>query len=256
MELNRFDQEIKNKLDKRAIAPSPDSWDTLSRRLNVQVEKRNNRSYWWLGLAASIVGVLFVVNQFRDKEQNVVDSPKVVVAPNDDLNVENVKSEKQYNITEKTSGIEQAEISDEYEANEKSNFKEHLSLRNSDRVVAETSKGKTTRLKEEKPISGIAATEEELTFEEQKIQDVVAQVQALKDENMLVTEADLDALLISAQKEITLNKLTQGVEGRVDANALLESVEQELDQSFRSKVLEAIKTSYNSVKTAIATRNE
>jgi len=40
------------------------------------------------------------------------------------------------------------------------------------------------------------------------------------------------------------------------ANALLESVEQELDQSFRSKVLEAIKTSYNSVKTAIATRNE
>ena len=256
MEPNRFDQEIKNKLDKRVIAPSRDAWDTLSKRLDVQVERRNNRSYWWLGLAASIVGVLFVVNQFRDKEQNVVDSPKVVVAPNDDLNVENVKSEKQYNITEKTSGIEQAEISDEYEAIEKPNFKEDLSLRNSDRAVAETSKGKTTELTEGKPISGITASEEVLTFEEQKIEDVVAQVQALKDENMVVSEADLDALLISAQKEITLNKLAQEAEGRVDANALLESVEQELDQSFRGKVLEAIKTSYNSVKTAIATRNE
>ena len=49
MEPNRFDQEIKNKLDKRVIAPSSDAWDTLSKRLDVQVEKRNNRSYWWLG---------------------------------------------------------------------------------------------------------------------------------------------------------------------------------------------------------------
>ena len=256
MEPNRFDQEIKNKLDKRVIAPSVDAWDTLSKCLDVQVEKRNNRSYWWLGLAASMVGFLFVVNQFRDKEQNVVDSPKVVVTPNDDLNVESVKSEKQYNITEQAAGIEQTEISDEYEAKGKSNFKEDLSLRNSDRVVAETSKGKTIGLAEEKPISGIAVSEEELTFEEQKIQDVVAQVQALKDENVVVSEADLNALLISAQKEITLNKLDQEVEGKVDAYALLESVEQELDQSFRSKVLEAIRTSYNSVKTAIATRNE
>lgn len=256
MEPNRFDQEIKNKLDKRVIAHSSDAWDTLSKRLDVQVEKSNNRSYWWLGLAASIIGVLFVVNQFRDKEQNVVDSPKVVVAPNNHLNVESVKSEKQYNIIEKATGIGQAEISDEYEAIEKPNFKEDLSLRNSDRAVAETSKGKTTELTEEKPISGITASEEVLTFEEQKIEDVVAQVQALKDENMVVSEAHLDALLISAQKEITLNKLAQETEGRVDANALLESVEQELDQSFRGKVLEAIKTSYNSVKTAIATRNE
>ena len=42
----------------------------------------------------------------------------------------------------------------------------------------------------------------------------------------------------------------------VDAEALLENVEAELDQSFRNKVFEAIKSSYNSVKTAVAQRND
>ena len=85
---------------------------------------------------------------------------------------------------------------------------------------------------------------------------MVAQVQALKNENKVVTEADINALLVEAQKEIALNRLSQQTSGFVDANALLESVEQELDQSFRAKVFEAIKTSYNTVKTAVAQRNE
>lgn len=251
MEPNRLDQEIKNKLDKRVISPSSNSWETLSNRLDTQVEKRNNKGYWWFGLAASVVGVLLVVTPFNDKGQNVEESPKVVAAPIDDLKIETVNTGRAYNVLEREDVIEKSEVFNDSKNLEKPILKENISFNNSNSTVAKTPKRNENSVTEVKGVD-----EQELTFEEQKIQEVVAQVQALKDEKRVVTEADLDALLISAQNEIALNKFALEVNGRVDANALLESVEQELDQSFRSKVLKAIKTSYNSVKTAIATRNE
>ena len=95
-----------------------------------------------------------------------------------------------------------------------------------------------------------------MTFEEQKIQDVVALVQSMKDGNKVITDSDINALLEEAQKEIKLNRLYNETNGVVDANALLQDVEAELNQSFRSKVFEALKSSYNSVKTAVAQRND
>ena len=95
----------------------------------------------------------------------------------------------------------------------------------------------------------------ELSFEEQQIKDVVAKVEAMKNNNESVSEDDIDALLMQAQKEIRLNNLINETTGVVDANALLQDVEADLDQSFRSKVFEALKSSYNSVKTAVAQRN-
>ena len=41
----------------------------------------------------------------------------------------------------------------------------------------------------------------------------------------------------------------------VDANALLQDVEEDLQQSFRSKVFEALQSGYESVITAVAERN-
>ena len=41
----------------------------------------------------------------------------------------------------------------------------------------------------------------------------------------------------------------------VDANALLQDVESDLQQSFRNKIFEALKNSYETIKTAVAERN-
>ena len=83
----------------------------------------------------------------------------------------------------------------------------------------------------------------------------MAQVKNLKDKNQEVSDAAIDALLLQAQKEIRFEKLYNKTIGVVDANLLLEEVENDLDQSFRSKVFEAIKASYGTVKTAVAQRN-
>ena len=52
-----------------------------------------------------------------------------------------------------------------------------------------------------------------------------------------------------------MQKLYNEATNKVDANALLQSVEDDLEQSFRAKVFDAIKSGYESVKTAVAERN-
>tara|TARA_R110000868_G_scaffold48950_1_gene158299 strand:+ start:741 stop:1505 length:765 start_codon:yes stop_codon:yes gene_type:complete len=249
----KFEDNIKDKLENRRLKPSADAWDKLSGRLDHQDKKKNNKPVWWLGIAASIIGVLLIVSQFTNKVETI--EPVIVDSPE---KIEN-------NAIEPLVSTEEAQIQKELfdEKNqEKSGYKEVLKGK---MVInsMKTNRPKTAiaineTKKEEKDIihnKSVEAIKEELSFEEQKIKDVVAKVNALKEDHVAVTDDDIDALLLEAQKEIRLNKIINETTGVVDANALLQDVEADLDQSFRSKVFEAIKSSYNSVKTAVAQRN-
>ncbi|HUH29651.1 hypothetical protein [Gelidibacter sp.] len=92
-------------------------------------------------------------------------------------------------------------------------------------------------------------------LEDIKVTEIVAQIQDLKSKGQTVTDADIDALLVQAQKEIRYQTMTQEGTLVVDANALLQDVESDLQQSFRNKIFEALKNSYETVKTAVAERN-
>ena len=93
------------------------------------------------------------------------------------------------------------------------------------------------------------------TFEDEKLKEVVAQIQELKNTNEAVTEDEIDALLKEAEKAIFKEKIKSANTQTVDADALLQDVEADLQQSFRDRVFEALKTSYETVKTAVAERN-
>lgn len=254
METNRFDQQFKEKLDKRIIEPSSGAWDVLSKRLDEQAKRKSGKNYWWLGLAASLVGVVLFATQFGVSDVNVTNTPsQVVETPHNTLDADDMKTEEQYNFEKKTDDNSKRLIADENEAIQDTDIKESLAVSNLDKVAVDFDEEQTATLKNDD--AKMELPKDKSTFEEQKIQDIVAEVQLLNDKHIEVTEADLDALLIKAQKEIALNRLHKET-GSVDAYALLESVELELDQSFRNKVLEAIKASYDSVKTAIAQRNE
>ena len=64
----KYEEDIKNRLDKRTIKPSVKSWDTLSQRLDSEEKKNNKKGFWWLGIAASVIGVLLVSNFFLNIE--------------------------------------------------------------------------------------------------------------------------------------------------------------------------------------------
>ncbi|HMC00826.1 MAG TPA: hypothetical protein VKN14_07310, partial [Flavobacteriaceae bacterium] len=129
--------------------------------------------------------------------------------------------------------------------------KQHLvvpkeNLVNTDEVIAEV-KHKQNPVEEK--INNIS-------FEDQKIQEVVAQIQDLQRDDKDITEAEIDQLLQQAENQIKQKRLYGKSTKTVDASSLLQDVELELELSFRDKVLEALLSSYKSVKVAVINRNE
>lgn len=233
MASNNFEKYIKENLDNRTLQPSADAWDTLSKRLDNQAKKSKKVNYLWLGLAASFVGVLLVSTLFFNTKEIVNDNPVIVNTPQiieeKEKEVEVVVNKEMDALTqEDTQSVERVLV---------------VNIRNS--IPAELNND------EEEPAETVI---KELSFEEQKIQEVVAEIQQLKDNNSHVSDSEIDALLIEAQKEINLNKLYNN-KGLVDATLLLQEVEADLDQSFRSKVFEALKDGFGTVKSAVANRN-
>lgn len=234
---NKFEQHIKEKLDNRTLQPSTDAWNRLSKRLDEETKKIKNTSYWWLGLAASIVGILLVTTLYNNKEINLESHPVIVDSP------QPVEQSKELQDVVKMPDSNKNNI--QIIADEKINNKAIMVASNSNKQGVEI-KNETVKSPE--------VLVQELTFEEQKIQDVVAQIQTLKDNNVEVADSEIDALLLKAQKEINLNQLYNN-KGLVDAKSLLQDVEADIDQSFRSKVYEALKDSFGTVKSAVANRN-
>lgn len=249
----KFENSIKEKFDNRTLKPSADTWDRLSERLNTEPKKKNNNAYWRLGLAASIVGVLLVSTFFFKKGSNEVVSP-----------IEIVDMPKAIKVEQESSGNQETtQLAGTPAAQNELNRKDELSTvelekrdiqPNNRTAVSKTNPNSDNGLVKEinKPIKNAP---KELSFEEQKVQDVITQIQTLKNDSNEVTDAEVEALLLAAQKEINQNRLYDD-NGKVDAKLLLADVEAEIDQSFREKVFEALKEGFITVKSAVANRND
>lgn len=231
---NKLEKYIKENLEERTLTPSPGAWDRLSNRLDAKphTKQRSLGVNAWLGIAACIVGVILLAIGFGNKDINLETNPVIVNNPQP-INVEKSTDLKAIELDKSKAPIikEPTNVDQIFE----------IALTNIDEI-------------EDTSAESISEMPNELTFEEQKIQEVVAEIQLLKDSNSNVSDSEIEALLLKAQQEIHLNKLYNN-KGVVDAALLLQDVEAELDQSFRSKVFEAIKDGFGTVKSAIANRN-
>lgn len=255
----KFENNIKEKLDKRTLKPSHDAWTKLSNRLD-ENNKRNNKPFWWFGIAASIALIL-VAFQFLNSDTDVNNTPKIVVTPEiikqDDISTGSITTDKIATDNVKNT----KNISEEIKLNTKQkplHTKKETVIIKPDLIEETAVIAKENDIPKQtiNNIEIVKTVSEDLTIEDQKIQDVVAQIKALKTKNTVVTDEAIDVLLAEAQREIAIGQLYNNATGVVDANLLLEDIEAELDQSFRDKVLKALKDSYSSVKTAIAQRND
>ena len=236
----KFEENIKDKLEKRTIQPSADAWQTLASRLDAKNNKKKSPYYLWLGVAASIVAIMFIASQlFVNNNNTTIETPVIV-----NTNKETIKKIESENVLQKkdvlTNNVEKESVK---ELNIKTPKSE------------KTEVAQLTKQKEEKTVLPKEVIVNKTSFEDLKVQQVVAQIQGLKDKGESVTDKDIDALLDQAQKEITLQNIYNETTKTVDANALLQDVESDLQQSFRDKVFNALKSSYNTVKTAVAERN-
>ncbi|WP_142785309.1 hypothetical protein [Changchengzhania lutea] len=243
----KFEEHIKDQLEKRSLQPTTDAWDKLSERLEHQEKTQNKKPYWWLGLAASVVGALFVVSQFINQKEAQEDTPKVVVSPQ--IISSDVVAENEKETVDKT--LNESKASQPNDKILKNSISEKTTPLAKVEVVNETNRRAETSINK-----SLDLLPKPLNLESQKIKGLVAQVQILETNNIAVTDEAIEALLREAEADIKRNRLLTKSESIVDANALLQDVEDDLERSFRSKVFEAIKASYKSVKTAVAQRND
>lgn len=260
----KFEEQLKDKLEKRSIQPSQDAWNKLSDKLDEVEDKQNNKGFWWLGIAAAIVGVMlaitFVFNSNTEiTEPTIVDTKKENVIDTELIQNKDVLKDNNTVVTELKDETESKNIQanntktqiDKTPLKTIVNQKQNAIIKEVDGKSTAVANANTAEIS--KPNTAKAV--EVLSFEDQKVKDVVAQIQQLQKDNKEVTTEEIDALLEMAHKEITMQKLYNEAINKVDANALLQSVEDDLEQSFRAKVFDAIKSGYESVKTAVAERN-
>lgn len=252
----KFEENIKDKLEKRTVMPSADAWSNLSQQLDAE-DKRNRKSkFWWFGIAASIAALVFVSIAYYgiEKEQSI--NPKMVEENIDEVinkaKVNSIDSNQLIEaIAEQTTSVKEENEITEVKKLEiiipkkdlvKTNklFKTEIALETVKEPNANNTKQNTKLETVLKPIS---------------FKDVTEALAQLKTNKNTVTDQQIDSLLKIANKEILRTKALKKSANVVDANQLLQDVEEAMGQSFRTKIYETLKDGVKKTKTAIADRN-
>ena len=254
-----FEDHIKNKLEQREVKPSPDAWETLRAQLDDSDSKKNRKPYWWLGLAASFIGILliasFLFNGNKNETPTVVEIEETQI-DEPDVNTDLSSSNDEQMIDQNDETI--PSLNKEKKLIKKQPVIDSNLKKEQQKIISNELNNTVASRKEiieEKPTNELPKTNAILTFKDQKINAVVAEIRALQGNNNGISEKEIDALLDAAQKEITLNRAYNEVTKTVDADALLRSVEEDLEESFRARVFKLLQSGYEGVKTAVAERN-
>ncbi len=260
----KFEEDIKDKIEQRQLQPSSNAWSKLSERLDAEPKRKTNKTYWWLSIAASFVGLLIVFSMlFSEDSENTIDA-QILVNEDTESVFENKNTVEKILVEEEK--IKEKQIANEEPKKEKERFERQI-LKTSESITVSKNKSLVITQQEQLKTEPIEVISHHETSNKNtvavskspvdlKIDEVVNLIQKLQAEKSAVTDAEIDALLDQAQKELASERLYDANTKIVDAELLLLQVETDLDQSFRDRVFEALKSGYKKVKTAVAERNQ
>ncbi len=267
----KFEDNIKDKLDERTIQPSNDSWVKLEQKLEANPSQKNSKNYWWLGIAASLIGFLIITTIFVNSEKVIQPSEIKLVEVNENTikenqskdvveqNVNSIKTKKIENHSNKENIIEPIVVESGKKKSvisEKKKDSQPLEFYNDKKTVNETALESIAiekRTPQDQNIEENKSLQIKEAIIESKVAGVIAEVQKLEKSNKIVSDEEIEALLRKAQNEITNQEILKS--NTVNASALLLDVETELDESFKERVFEALKTGFEKLKTTVVQRD-
>ncbi|WP_438422282.1 hypothetical protein [Aquimarina macrocephali] len=270
----KFEEKMKEKLEQRAIQPSSDSWEQLTTQLDsVKKQKKESKKIQWYSIAAIFVGVLILTSilmnqnpaskqnniQFVDNSNEIIKKENTEVVKNKDtkqkvIEKNNSKVFEENPISNNTvtsslkkekENLKKKNVTSEIIMHEGMTAKKMLGNRDYDTELAENDKNANTIKNKISPVDSLII--------EDKVAGVVAQIQELQKNNAQVTDDEINRLLLKAQREISTAKILKS--STVSASTLLQDVEAELDETFKQRVFEALKTGFQKVKTAVVERD-
>lgn len=227
MEPNKIDTQIKDKLNDRNIQPSTTSWNRLDAMLNSTVKEKAKPNFNWLAVAAAVVvflglGILYTTNPTPNTQiDNSIPVAAVMEPKNDSVTTTTIAT---------------------------------MALKKQSQILVHNDSNKIN--------TKTIISEEKSSQELEPIQKIVAQEITTNSKPNPTTsykymspEALLNEIQ-TGQKAITNNiKTVSKNKIKINAAALLTSVEKELDSVYRETTLDKLNKNYNRIKSVIANRN-
>ncbi len=254
----KFEEDMREKLEKRTIEPSSNAWGKLSQQLEAENKKQNRKGYWWLGAAASVIGVLFVMNAYFNSD--ATNGTSTVVNVEDVAKPEESKEELKNNKVEKESLVKIEIAIDLEDKNEQEKIEvkaeEAQYLAKVNTVEEGRKRNKTTKDEQNKIEEDVVSNEPDANDEIQKNNKIETVLMEVAENTNAVTDSDIDALLKQAEQSMATKESRVANKEKLDYNDLLNEVEDDLEESFRDKLLKTVKDGYHSVKSYVAERND
>lgn len=242
---NKFEQHIKKQLESREIPPSSDAWLKVSDRLDESsAEPPKKRGFFWYAVAACFIGLIVLSTVFFSGRKSVMEPPIQVVE----------ETTKEGQVKEERQKTETLKVPVEMVTREASSEEPTRSTAIENRLPVPAAGSDTEPLADGTLQETIPLNENSEDLINTKLLEVLAQVDALEQNQEQITDAEVDSLLRKAQEELLSEALFR-TDRSVDAMALLSEVEGELDKSFRDQIFESLKSGFLKVRTAVADRN-
>ena len=238
MEPNNFEKDFREKLNQRKIEPSEKAWDRLDAMLSVAEEtKKPKKNRKWLYIAASIVGFLLVGTFFFNQKKDAIEMPKTVVIE------ENVKIDSVAKpVLNKVESVQKETVIAEKAPTETVAQKSNKQKINLNQTSNKTIKNEPNQIAESSVII-------KNNQEKQSNTNPIAITENPKKENT-------DQLLEAAEKTVLAQSSVKKSKVKINAADLLNQVDGELELSFREKVITKVNKNYQTVKVALANRDQ
>ena len=255
-----LENNIREKLENRELNPSPDAWEKLEARLGKNQPKKKYRG--WYYLAASVVGLLLAVSVFLNRNTVEVENQIVFenVQPKDAIHNEIIIGPESVNSLEDEDEnlSEKVETEKEPKPNEKKlkpfpPQEESVIDKKIKKSEVLANLSKEENLRDAEKFIGNPIIDDTNVFNT-KVDEVIASVKSLQKKNEEITAEEVETLLRNARRDIQIQKILSSP--KVDAAALLQDVEWELEKSFRDKVFDALGEGFQKLRTAISQRND
>ena len=243
--MDKLEKHIKQSLEKRQIQPSDTAWSSIESQLGDSKESGPGVSKIRYAVAAVFLGAVFALSLFWIANSDTTTAEKIQLV--------DTKSDIEELVNENKTDIL---VNNEQESNEEEVGQKVIQLAQENVVKDDSNKIASDPSQQVVGASDLndGFLEKEQLIIDEKVNEVFAKVALLENANDAVTNAEVDSLLRAAQKEILADRIFKE-NGSVDAMALLTEVEDELDQTFRDQLFEALKDGYTKLKTAVADRN-
>lgn len=233
MEQDNFNKNIQEKFNFRTIEPTETAWNKLDAMLTLAEEKKQPKIFFWLSIAATFLlfmGVGYVFFQQNEKTKLMPSTEEIVTSKT------NSETETHKQSTEESSVSYENELANNPTISTTSETKKSTTIHTAQKENSKLDIYETAVLKQD------AVTINEIKKENNK--------QEIKEPNYYYTTAE--TLLAEAQGQKKPSNISSFKSTlRVNPKELLQTVESELDQTFKEKTITKLKQA----KSAFVNRN-